>query len=364
MPCGSAGAKDLGKNLLLLVVTVGATVLACEAAYRRLNHVSLLDFSNFTLAARESITRSRRVRPDDLLGWAMRDGVNTPGVHTVDHGVRRNDAAQTGTRHGGVLAVGSSFTFGAQVDDEQTWPAQLERLTGQPVDNAAVSAYGLDQVVLRAEQLLPVTEPKAVLVGLTTRAIRWTIDRAGAGGQMPKPFFTVERDVLVAHGVAESLRRIDGSGWMTSVLGHSLLFDRAFKMASVSAPWQSRTGIDATVDLNCRLLQRLKQTADMRGARAILVFEPWFREAASGDGQPQAIRRVEACAGGMGYAIVDVSAGFSADAAAEPDGLGRYYVQRPGGDFDHFSDAGNRRVAELVAEALRTGSGGAEPGAK
>jgi hypothetical protein len=360
--------KDLGKNLLLLAVTVGVTLLCCEAAYRRINHVSLRDFSNFTLAPREALTRSRRVRPDDLLGWAMRDGVSTPGVHTVDHGVRRNNAAQTGTRRGGILAVGSSFTFGAQVDDTQTWSAQLERLTGQPVDNAAVSAYGLDQIVLRAEQLLPVTEPKAVLVGLTTRAIRWTIDPASAGGQLPKPFFTVERDVLVAHGVAESVHRLEG-GAVTTMLGHSLLFERALKMATVSAPWQSLTGVDATVDLSCRLLQRLRQAADMRGARTILVTEPWFREAVRGDVKPEGMRRVEACARHMGLSLVDVFASFAADAAAEPGRLQRYYVEMPSGGFDHFSGAGNRRVAELVAAelsaaALRAGPGNAEPDAK
>jgi hypothetical protein len=180
--------KDLGKNLLLLAATVAVTLLACEAAYRRINHVSLLDFSNFTRAPREHLTHGRRVRPDDLLGWAMRDGVDTPGVHTVDHGVRRNDAAQTGTRRGGILAVGSSFTVGDQVNDEQTWPAQLEQLTGQPVDNAAVSAYGLDQIVLRAEQLLPVTQPKAVLVGMTAPEIHCTIDPVGScGGSSRRP---------------------------------------------------------------------------------------------------------------------------------------------------------------------------------
>lgn len=262
--------KDLGKNLLLLAVSVGVTPLACEAVYRRLNHVPLRDFSNFTFAPRESLTSSRRVRSDDLLGWAMRDHVDTPGLHTVDHGVRRKGAAQTGTRRRSVLAVGSSFTAGDQVEDEQTWPAQIERLTGQPVDNAAVSAYGLDQVVLRAEQLLPVTQPRAVLVGVTTSEIRWTIDPVGRIGQLPKPFFTVERGVLVAHGVAESLRRLEAGG-ASAVLGHSLLFDRAFKAAAAAARSHSLIGHDDAVDLSCRLLRRLKQAADRSGVRTILV---------------------------------------------------------------------------------------------
>src|SRR2546430_12739713 len=65
---------------------------------------------------------------------------------------RRNSAAQTGLRAGNILAVGSSFTFGAEVADDQSWPAQLERLTGRPVDNAAVGGHALDQIVLRSEE--------------------------------------------------------------------------------------------------------------------------------------------------------------------------------------------------------------------
>jgi hypothetical protein len=354
--------KDLGKNLLLLAVTVAITLVACEAAFRRINHISIFDRSNFTLAPRELITHGRRVRPDDLLGWAMRDGVSTPGVHTVDHGVRRNAPAQIATRRGGILAVGSSFTFGAQVNDEQTWPAQLERLTGQPVDNAAVDAYGVDQIVLRAEQLLPVTKPKILLVGMTTPAIRWTIDAVGKGGNLPKPFFTVDHDVLVAHDVAESLHKLNAGG-VPAVLGHSLIFDYAFRMALVSAPLHVFNHNNGAVDLSCRLLRRLKLTADARGVGAVLVSEVWFREATS-QAKPEILRRVEACARDVGYAIADVFDEFTTDTATEPGLLQRYYVQLPGGAFDHFSEAGNHRVAELVAATLRAGPGGAEPDAK
>ena len=52
-----------------------------------------------------------------------------------------------------ILAVGDSFTFGDEVNDGQTWPAQLQLLTGRRVLNGGVSGYGFDQIVLRAEQL-------------------------------------------------------------------------------------------------------------------------------------------------------------------------------------------------------------------
>lgn len=52
-----------------------------------------------------------------------------------------------------ILAVGDSFTSGENVGDLDSWPAQLQRLTGHTVLNGGVSGYGLDQIVLRTERL-------------------------------------------------------------------------------------------------------------------------------------------------------------------------------------------------------------------
>jgi hypothetical protein len=49
-----------------------------------------------------------------------------------------------------ILAVGDSFTFGAQVSDNETWPACLERKLGRGVDNGGVVGYGAAQALRRA----------------------------------------------------------------------------------------------------------------------------------------------------------------------------------------------------------------------
>ena len=65
-----------------------------------------------------------------------------------------------------ILAVGDSFTFGDRVSDHETWPAQLERLTGRQVLNAGVFGYGVDQAYLRAVALLETYDTDLVVLAL------------------------------------------------------------------------------------------------------------------------------------------------------------------------------------------------------
>lgn len=53
-----------------------------------------------------------------------------------------------------ILAVGDSYTFGDEVSDWETWPAQLQKLSGRRVINGGVFGYGIDQAFLRARRLL------------------------------------------------------------------------------------------------------------------------------------------------------------------------------------------------------------------
>src|SRR6185312_14962905 len=79
-------------------------------------------------------------------------------------GVRMNQAEVRPLPRSAILAVGDSFTFGAEVEDSQSWPAALERIVGTPVVNGGVGGYGSDQIVLRAEQLMAELQPRTVIV--------------------------------------------------------------------------------------------------------------------------------------------------------------------------------------------------------
>lgn len=97
-----------------------------------------------------------------------------------------------------ILAVGDSYTYGEEVTDADTWPAQLEALTGRRVLNGGVSGYGFDQVVLRAEQLVARHAPSIVIVSFIADDVRrvemrrlWWRD---------KPWFDFDGEGLVLRG--------------------------------------------------------------------------------------------------------------------------------------------------------------------
>lgn len=343
--------QERHKNLILLTVTVVLTLLACETALRLWHGLSPLDFGS---------QRSRTPNPfnlfglgeyDRALGWRLKDHLDRPGFHTVERGIRRNSAAQSGLRPGHVLAVGSSFTSGVDVADEQSWPAQLERLAGQPVDNAAVGGYALDQIVLRAEQLLSMERPRVLLIGVMESGIAWsgyTVTFA------PKPFFTVEGAAPLVHNIpVPSREQAEPFEPVIKVLSHSHVLDRLMARLDPGGWYSGRLPAhNDPVDVSCRLLQRLKQETDRLEIQPILVSELWASEVMAADVAPRRLASVLQCGRLAGYQIIDTFGALRMTYVTNPALLDSYYLTDKAGRHTHFSALGNRRMAEFIAAGL------------
>jgi hypothetical protein len=341
---------ERSKNLMLMAATVCLMLLLCEPALRLWDRISPLDPRSNPSTPTNVIYLHDTGRYDPRLGWTLKEWVDSPEFHTVEYGIRRNNTTQTGLRAGGILAVGSSFTSGSEVADEQSWPAQLERLIGRPVDNAGVGAYALDQIVLRTEQLLPVARPRVLLVGLMDSVIDWSGYAITAG---PKPFFTVARGELITHNIpVPSLDQALPFQPIIKVLSYSLVIDRLMAKTPFGWRWWQARVHNDQVDVSCRLLRRLKQEADRLEIRIILVPEPWATDVMSANVPPPRLGRVMACTSAFGYQTVDTFGAFRAAYEADPAHFKEFYVLKTDGRLTHFSALGNRRVAELVAAAL------------
>ena len=116
-------------------------------------------------------------------------------VQTLDYGISSNGNNIKEEKELLVLAVGGSFVFGDEVEDNETWPAILESLIGHKVLNGGVSSYGLGQTVLRAEKLIDIYNPDVLIISFISDSINRLSLSVRHG--VPKPYFLIENDKLV-----------------------------------------------------------------------------------------------------------------------------------------------------------------------
>lgn len=83
-------------------------------------------------------------------------------VHTDPQGFRAASTGGTVARDA-IVAVGDSWTFGYAVDYEESFPAYMGQILGQPVVNMGVPAYGSAQAILLLERYLSEIKPRIVV---------------------------------------------------------------------------------------------------------------------------------------------------------------------------------------------------------
>ena len=324
---------------------------------------------------------------DSLLGWRLKSFIKSEGFNTLDHGFRSNGGADAKALPGGVLAVGSSFTAGSEVIDDQSWPAHLEQLIGRNVNNGGQGGYQADQIVLLAEQLLPLIHPQVIVVDLIPGTI---IGTGYSSSGWPKPYFTIENGELVAHNSpvpASGMGNRDGLD-IKRFLGHVAVVN-SFMAAFFADFWFTAEGnsfVTVSTDevgVTCRLLARLKQKADAADARLLLYLQYGGLEIVDASrietsrrlfglvrrvkkkirsfllklppGAPdwdEASQQVGACARSLGIIAVDELATLRAVYQSNPDELRKYYQIEPDGSMGHKSSFGNIKVAKLVGAAI------------
>ncbi len=375
---------------IVLLVTLAYLALA-ELATRIALHVPAFAVHDFR-HERATGTINKAVEYDSRLGWRLKSHIKSPGFNTLDYGFRSNGDADAKVETGGVLAVGSSFTAGSQVVDDQTWPAHLAQLTGWNVNNGGQGGYQADQIVLLAEQLLSLIRPQVVVVDLIPGTI---ISTGYATSGWPKPYFTIEKGELVAHNspVPQSQPASSDHLGLKWYLGHFAVIDQ-FMAAFFANVWFTADGnsfVPVSTDevgVTCRLLERLKQKTDAADVRLLVYLQYGGLEIIDGSriaasrapngGALYALRRgiknklkawllnlppgapewneasagVGECARRLGITTVDELPALRAVYEKNPDELRKYYQIEPDGTMGHKSSFGNNEVAKLVAAAI------------
>jgi hypothetical protein len=236
-------------RLALLVGTILAGLVAMELGLRLVSNgwAGLTHWPNLVAEARSvswATGGNSRAVHDPRLGFVGRPGYrSSDGELSYDtHGLRPTPAPPS--ESGGatlaeppILVVGDSFAHGDEVRDDESWPSRLQGLIGRRVVNAAMSGYGIDQMVLRAEIVARDVKPAAIVMSFIADDVRRAeMKRVWGAG---KPYFELVDGRLVERNVPvppppDPHRTLDV--WQR-LFGWSVLLDRVIDVLGWKYEW-------------------------------------------------------------------------------------------------------------------------------
>lgn len=280
-----------GTHLKLFLINLGiallAIVFACLALEFsiRLIKGKLTDTNHVLLSKLHLMGTSYPVVYDELLGWTPKPDsfagnelwINKK-VTILENKFRSNGNENLMTKRPLILAVGDSFTFGDEVSDHETWPAILERLSHVTVLNGGVFAYGLDQIVLRAEALSETYSPDVLIISF----IPEDIDRCefSVRNGAAKPYFMIDHGTLVLKNKTAPIvkpstieldlfRKIFGY----SYLAHSIMIRINPTYWLLGSETRNARVHDQGFEVAQLLLERLSIFAEQRKLRVFLLIQ-------------------------------------------------------------------------------------------
>jgi lysophospholipase L1-like esterase len=346
-------------EIVLLATSLLVGLVGIELGFRAWNEVPVFAWIDFRHERNLRTAVEAYAEYDPLLGWKEKphwiDDDGTVRLTTIEEGIRSNGDAARPVPEGAILAVGDSFTEGLDVNDDETWPARLEAILGEPVINAGVGGYGVDQSVLRAERLIERYRPWLVLLGVFEDDIL----RAGFKRyEKPKPYFTVGNGALVHHNDPVPLDSPESRAlsWWKRPLAYSHVADvlmNRFDSVAWSGIGYETSGADP-VDVSCRLLARLEERTAAAGIDLVVVLQHGAAAAREG-ARPAHAEAIIGCAESLGIHVIDEFESLQdLIRSNDADVLRDLYAVRPDGVTPgHMSAKGNRHIAELIADTLR-----------
>ena len=350
--------RVVGANLALFVGSVVLAFVVLEAGLRLYAGVPVWRITNFISDQADQFKLRTRVVYDARLGWVPKPNVHDRFFNTGAYGIRLANKVDRPVPQGAILVSGSSFAFGEEVDDNESWPANLETITGIPVINAAAGAWSPDQSIMRVEDLMEIARPKTIILGLVWRDVWGAEYEVNFGGW--KPYYTAEAGDLVLHNVPVPRVTVSAQelGWVRSVVGYSYtVFWVAQRLGQQNwlypgfTQFKRATPAGTGESITCLLIRRLKARAERDGSRLMLVMQYHyqdFREA-----QPPLSIAIVNCAGDAGADTIDSWRPLAEIYGDDPARFASLFTHGPG---SHMSPAGNRLIAAEIARRLQTGN--------
>lgn len=343
---------EIAASTTLVVVSLLVTAGALELGYRLwLGPQWLLNWNNAFAGERRRMAADASLCSyihNPTLGWAPNPNFRSVHFSVGPDGTRKMPALATSSPVAPViLATGDSFAEGLEVDDDQSWPAYLqERLHIQTL-NAGVSGFGLDQTLLRTEEMVATHPVALAVVSFIVDDIRRTEhDRAWSAD---KPYFELEGEELQLRNSpvpTPSHAPCELSLWQR-LFGSSMILQRVANRLG----WiHSRALPPGTGrELACPIMNRLAKITSPVLVVAQYDAQTWLHGEAYRDQQHAEARRVLDCAADAGLATLDTFEFIQK--AVDERGVSAFYRL----EGAHHSPAGNQLVAKGIADKIGHG---------
>jgi len=359
-PDDTAGWRSLAGNSVLLTVSCLFAFVMAEIVVRAMDDIPLWPIENRLAKQQALLTTETNNDYHPVLGWVLkpniRSGAGENTFTTGEFGARMHTSEITPLHKGAILAVGDSFTAGSEVTDSQSWPAHLERMLGEPVINAAAGGWGADQIVLRAEEMIPLIKPKMVIVSFYQDDINRAGQRVHGGAN--KPWFSIESGRLVHHNnpVPKFSGRRDEIG--APLLGYSYLVAWLMERTGQGEWWNKINVSNVYADndpeaVTCALLKRLKAQTDRNGIDLLLLLQYGGADHLPVSRQKEKTEAPARCAREAGIEVLDLWQPLLEVHAKGRNKLKTLYVMHNERRiYGHMSGAGNSFVARQLAGKL------------
>jgi hypothetical protein len=332
--------------------------------------VGVIELMSWAFVAFASRIGALHFYPPDLFSRLPDDeltkGTRSNGLGWPSHDDTRPVPVQAGPVC--ASAFGDSFTFGLEVEDDETWSYLLSRRTGCTIRNYGISGYGFDQAVLRYEHIAP--RDTVVIFGVIIEMPRRSVAASWTfygGGQPPvysniKPYFTVSGENLRLHPIPAPLTReaiaahhandyYMHHGWTTPGFPNMVQVARAgYATAMRWLEYRRRTDLlwsaahpSGSGVVIRRLVDRVVRTSNGRNKHVVIVLMPipdhFLQETPHYERFAADLRRRgDVC-------VIDTAPAVRTQARQ----VGVMALSAPG---KHLSALGNGVVAEAVAAGL------------
>jgi hypothetical protein len=332
-------------NAALFVATIIFSLLALEVGLRAYH--GEWGYSNFRFPQPNKFGYHTY---DPELGWVPKSSHQWgTSITILKDRIRSNGRGEVwdGTDDP-ILAVGDSYTFGDQVTDSQTWPAQLEKLSGRRVINAGVDGYGVDQAFLRARRLLSRYRFSTVIFSFIPDDIRRS--QMSVMFATAKPYFDFKDGRLTLENVPVPPTFIpQKENVLLIALEHSLLVNTVMKR--LFPEWWLRAPSErqvqdgqSAIKVACVLLHKLEGITKSHGSDLIVLAQHWEFEPAP---ETRESASVLSCLSDPAILVLDLEPALSELKAKDPAKYHRLF-----NPFLHMSAEGNQFVARALLPVL------------